>query len=586
MSLPRPRAGNLSLRAKIVSAVAVVVVASGAAGAFTLARLLSTGSAYESAIKQESLALQASELRSAFQVQHQKLKDIFLRGNDPPSYTKYTGAFHDAEVDVHSRLAALTKELEAVNDKKSLTQIHLFNAGYAIYNASFTKAMVAVHTKSGFDFHPGDAIMSGLDKPEQDALSALTDELDGRIGGATKSAANTRSLTIWLAIGALVGAALIGFGVAFFLARGISRRVAPILDRLRSLQDNDTTSLKNGLESLAGGDLSAELASGTHPIENVSGDELGAIAEAVNGIRNRTEASLEAYNGAVEHLRSLIDSVAGTSTTLLEASRQMASTSEEAGRAANEIAGAVTDVAAGAEKQVQMINYARTTTDETAAAAEDARQLSVEGVAAAEQADLAMRAVQEATAAVTDAIRSLDDKSVQIGGIVETITGIAGQTNLLALNAAIEAARAGDQGRGFAVVAEEVRKLAEESQHAAATIATLIGEIQHETRNVVGVVEEGVQRTEDGVVVVEQTRDAFARIGQSVDDMSGRFAGIAQTMMEVAAVAESSSAGAEEVSASTEQTSASTQEIAASAQQLANTAEELARMVSVFKTTA
>jgi hypothetical protein len=44
---------------------------------------------------------------------------------------------------------------------------------------------------------------------------------------------------------------------------------------------------------------------------------------------------------------------------------------------------------------------------------------------------------------------------------------------LLALNAAIAAARAGEQGRGFAVVAEEVRKLAEESQHAAAEISDL-----------------------------------------------------------------------------------------------------------------
>ena len=67
-------------------------------------------------------------------------------------------------------------------------------------------------------------------------------------------------------------------------------------------------------------------------------------------------------------------------------------------------------------------------------------------------------------------IGDLGARSEQIGGIVETITGIAEQTNLLALNAAIEAARAGEQGRGFAVVAEEVRKLAEESQRAAASI--------------------------------------------------------------------------------------------------------------------
>ena len=139
---------------------------------------------------------------------------------------------------MHSRLAVLTGELKAAGDTKSLAQIHAFNVGYAVYNASFTKAMAAVHTKSGFDFHPGDAIMSGLDKPEQDALSTLADDLAAGIGGATKNASHARSLTVWLAIGALVGAALVGFAVAFLLGRGISRRVAPILDRLRSLQDN------------------------------------------------------------------------------------------------------------------------------------------------------------------------------------------------------------------------------------------------------------------------------------------------------------------------------------------------------------
>ena len=180
-----------------------------------------------------------------------------------------------------------------------------------------------------------------------------------------------------------------------------------------------------------------------------------------------------------------------------------------------------------------------------------------------------MEALQASTGEVTRSIRELAAKSEQIGGIVETITGIAGQTNLLALNAAIEAARAGEQGRGFAVVAEEVRKLAEESQRAAEQISTLVGEIQAQTDGAVAVVEDGSKRSLESGVTVQTAREAFEQIAVSVADMRTRIGQIAHATGEVAAVAEESSAATEEVSASTSETSASTQQIAASAQQLA-----------------
>ena len=237
----------------------------------------------------------------------------------------------------------------------------------------------------------------------------------------------------------------------------------------------------------------------------------------------------------------MLGEVAASADSVAVASAQMASTSSEAAHAIGEIAVAVEQFASGAERQVgavrsvslaseRMMHGTALSADRatsTARVAEQARLVAGEGATAVAQVTEAIAAVRETSDQATTTMSGLGARSDAIEEIVQVITGIATQTNLLALNAAIEAARAGEHGRGFAVVADEVGKLAEESQRAASSIASLIAEIQSETKAAVEVVRTRAQRTEQGAATVTPARAAFAQIGEHVTDITEQVQGIA-----------------------------------------------------------
>ncbi|MCW3002324.1 MAG: methyl-accepting chemotaxis sensory transducer with Cache sensor [Conexibacter sp.] len=421
--------------------------------------------------------------------------------------------------------------------------------------------------------------------------------------------AQANRLRTLLLIAGLIGTLLMT-AVVVFLATRLTRPLGVLVERLRTLNDVAVAGLKDGVRALAKGDLTVHASADIEPVEVKGRDEVARASSTLNELIGQTVQSVDAYNEAREQLGVLISEVSRSAGAVSASSRDMATTSEEAGRAVGEIAHAVSDVAQGAERQVVAVGSVRDATErlseatdqsaaraqETRVAAEQARTLADRGAEAVAHATEAMSAVREASERASHAIGALDAKSEQISGIVDTITTIAEQTNLLALNAAIEAARAGDQGRGFAVVAEEVRKLAEESQGAASSIAGLIAEIQAETQRTVEVVESGAQRSIESTATVEEARATFTQISAAIAQMADRVAeiaaavesisetsrGMTDEVRDVAAVAEETSAATEQVSASTEQTSASAQEIAATAQELARTAEELEHLVSRF----
>ena len=603
---------DLSIRGKLFGGFGVVLVLSLVVGVMSISSLSSVNQQGAGIYTNNAVSLtQLGHVSTAFTDEQRLVLRGLVYPDKPAVQQEVTAGITADQATVAKQLSQYVGAGLAGHEAAQMATLKPAEASYLGFRDRVRSLTLAGQVSAGSTVNLQSVAAFGI---VVSALGKLTAFNEAEAAQASRDINSTYNSSRTETIVLLAVTLLLGLGVAFLVSRSIKRNVDVVLDRLVSLRDRCVASVRDGLQAFAVGDLTRRYEPVTAPINNPSKDELGQVAAAVNGLRDGVSAALEAYNQTAQSLTDTITQVAQTAGSVGSSSKEMAATSEETGRATGEIASAVGDVATGAERQVRMIEDARTAAEEvaravaesaenaseTAAVAVQARQFAQDGVTAADQANLVMVSVSESSVSTSEAIGGLADKSEQIGAIVNTITGIAEQTNLLALNAAIEAARAGEQGRGFAVVAEEVRKLAEDSSRAAQEISGLIGAIQTETAKAVSVVQDGARRTQEGTEVVHQTREAFVKIGGSVDDITARIEQIAavsaqiaasatsmqESIGEVAAVAEQSSASTEQVSASTQETSASAQEIAASAQALSGNADQLNALVAQFTLTA
>jgi methyl-accepting chemotaxis protein len=581
---------NLSIRARLLVLGAGAVIALAALGATAITTMSGMTSQSTTASSDQSALIVLNDAYANWLLDDDQsnMYAALLALQDPSQHKLAEVTWGQAAQGYSDSMKQLSRLRPLLNDPKDISLFTSLVANMKSYNSYSLELRKYGEANK---VHDAVRVMTVDNLKPSNALPALFGNLQGRLQNAAASSAEqvrsqSSSGTTILLIVAFVAAPLLVLLVLLTIrsVRASLRRLLARAERIAAgdLESDDESTRGDEIDR-ACSTMRQEILGYLRPITEAAAAVADGDLTASVEPRSERDTLGISVSAMLDSLRTLIGELTTAGDQVAGASNGLAGASQEAGRAVSEIASAIGVVAEGAGRQVYMVDEATKAAKETSEAVALARSVAGEGITAAEEATSAMALVRDSTGQVTDAIESLSRKSEQIGGIVETITGIAGQTNLLALNAAIEAARAGEQGKGFAVVAEEVRKLAEESQQAAASIAQLIEEIQAETDRTVHAVAASSERSQESADVVERAREAFARIGENVGGIADLVERIASSSSEIASVAEQTSATSEQVSASTQQTNASTQEIASGAQQLAATAETLRDLVGRFK---
>lgn len=349
------------------------------------------------------------------------------------------------------------------------------------------------------------------------------------------------------------------------------------------------SSLQETAKAVANGDLTVSVALNTK-------DEMQEIEQS--------------FNEMIGSLNTLVKEISSSSLYVAASSEELSAGVEETNASIQYIADQIETVSMGAKTQVSNVESSMSALDEMAISVEAISSKSTEvldltkatttsaneGNEAIQLSTIQMQEIENSVARTSERIELLNERSEEIGRILNLITGIADQTNLLALNAAIEAARAGEHGKGFAVVADEVRKLAEQSQSATTDVRRIIELIQKDTLESVSMMQDVSNNVEKGLKISDETAQKFAHILDSTThlleemehinlravEVSHSTQNVVNEMEQMHEVSQKNGAVAEDVAAVTEEQNASMEEIASSATELSKMAESLQMLVLKF----